>query len=152
MLPIRKIVVPTDFSEPAREGFLQARELAEHFGAELLVVHVNAPVEIIPAGHGTVAFNVADYQKEMEAAAQTRMQEVIAAEKDIPVSLTPVMRKGNVAEEIAAAGAEHNADLIVMATHGYSGWKKLLLGSVTERVVRTASIPVLTINAPSVTA
>ena len=75
MLPIRKIVVPTDFSEPAREGFRQARELAEHFGAELLVVHVNAPVEMIPAGHGTVVFNVADYQKEMEAAAQTRMQE-----------------------------------------------------------------------------
>ena len=68
------------------------------------------------------------------------------------MSLTPVMRKGNVAEEIAAAGTEHNADLIVMATHGYSGWKKLLLGSVTERVVRTASIPVLTINAPSETA
>jgi nucleotide-binding universal stress UspA family protein len=152
MLPIKKIVVPTDFSEPAREGFRRARELAEHFGAELLVVHVNAPVEIIPAGHGTVAFNVADYQKEMEAAAQTRMQEVIATEKGAPVSLTPIMRKGNVAEEIAAAGAEHNADLIVMATHGYSGWKKLLLGSVTERVVRTASIPVLTINAPSGTA
>lgn len=151
MLPIKKILVPTDFSEPAREGLRQARELAEHFGAELLLVHVNAPVEMIPAAHGTVVFNVADYQKEMEAAAQTRIQEVIAAEKGATVSLTPVIRKGNVAEEIAAAGAEHNADLIVIATHGYSGWKKLLLGSVTERVVRTASIPVLTINAPAET-
>jgi nucleotide-binding universal stress UspA family protein len=149
MLPIRKIVAPIDFSEPSREGLRQARELAEHFGAELIVVHVNAPVEVIPAGHGAVAFNMADYQKEMDAAAQNRMQEIIAAEKGASVSATPVMRKGNVAEEIAAVGAEHNADLIVMATHGYSGWKKLLLGSVTERVVRTATIPVLTISAPS---
>jgi nucleotide-binding universal stress UspA family protein len=149
MLPIKKIIVPTDFSEPAREGFGKACELADHFGAILDVVHVILPIPMIPAGHGAVSFNVADYQKEMESFARNRLQEIIAAASCPSVSMTSFIRKGNVAEEIARAGEDHDADLIVMATHGYSGWKKFLLGSVTERVVRMASIPVLTINMPS---
>jgi nucleotide-binding universal stress UspA family protein len=152
MLPIKKILVPTDFSEPAGEGFRRACELAEYFGAALDVIHVILPIPVMPAGHGAVSFNVADYQKEMESVAKTRLQEVIAAANCPSVPMTPFIREGNVAEEIAMAAEDHHVDLIVMATHGYSGWKKLLLGSVTERVVRMASVPVLTINTPSETA
>lgn len=152
MLPIKKILAPTDFSEPAAEGFRKALELAEHFGAVLCVLHVNDPVPTIPAGHSTVVFHVRDYQNEMERSAKTRMQELIAAAEHTAVTMTPLVRRGKVAEEIAGAAEGHDVDLIVMATHGYSGWKKLLLGSVTEKVVRMASVPVLTINAPSKTA
>ncbi|MGD9329861.1 MAG: universal stress protein [Desulfobacterales bacterium] len=152
MLPIKNILVPTDFSEPSGEGFRQACALAEHFGAVLFVVHVNEPVPTIPAGHGAVVFDVADYQNEMEQYAKTRMQEIVSAAEYSSITMTPLMRRGKVAEEITAAAEDHDVDMIVMATHGYSGWKKLLLGSVTEKVVRMASVPVLTINAPSETA
>lgn len=149
MLPIKNILVPTDFSEPAGEGFRQACELAEHFAAVLFVVHVNEPVPTIAAGHGAAVFDVADYHNEMAQYAKTRMQEIITAAEYSSITMTPLMPRGRVAEEITAAAEDHDVDLIVMATHGYSGWKKLLLGSVTEKVVRMASVPVLTINAPS---
>ena len=148
MLPIKKIIVPADFSEPSRDGLRQACELAEHFGAELLVVHVNAPVPIIPAGHGAVPFNVEGYRQEVEKVSKTRLEEFVAAEKPASVSATALIREGEVADEIVRAAEESNADLVVMATHGYSGWKKFILGSVTEKVVRIAPMPVLTISAP----
>lgn len=150
MIAVKKIVVPTDFSEPSQEGFRKARQVAEHFGAELLVVHVTAPMPIIPAGHGAIAFNVADYRQEIESVSKKRLEEFVAGERAASkVAMTPLVREGEVAEEIVQAGRDHDADLIVIATHGYSGWKKLILGSVTEKVVRMASLPVLTINAPS---
>ena len=148
MLPIKKIVVPTDFSEPAREGFRRACEMAEHFGAELLVVHVNAPVPVIPAGHGAVPFNVEGYRQEVEKLSKKNLEDFIKEEKIESVAVTPLNREGEVAEEIVRTARDNAANLIVMATHGYSGWKKFILGSVTEKVVRIATVPVLTIREP----
>ena len=149
MLPIKKILVPTDFSEPAGEGFHRACVLAEHFGAALIVVYVNEPLPTIPAGHGAPVFDMVDYHNEMERRAKERIQDITAAAERPSVSMTPLVRRGRAAEEIAGTAEDHDVDLIVMATHGYSGWKKLLLGSVTEKVVRMAPVPVLTINAPA---
>ena len=148
MLSVKRIVVPTDFSEPAREGFRRACTLAEHFGAELLVIHVIDPIPVIPTGHGAVPFNVEGYKEEVVRASKINLKQFIAQEKSAEVTTTPFVREGEVAEEIARAGDAYDADLIVMATHGYSGWKKFILGSVTEKVVRIAAIPVLTITAP----
>jgi len=148
MLTVTKIVVPTDFSDPAREGFRKACQLAEHFGAELLVVHVNAPVPIIPAGHGAVPFNVQGYKEEVEKVSRQNLQDFIADQQCGSASITPLNREGEVAEEIVRTAEENDADLVVIATHGYSGWKKFILGSVTEKVVRIAPMPVLTIREP----
>jgi len=149
MLPIKKILVPTDFSEPAGEGFLRACELAEHFGAALIVVYVNEPLPTIPAGHGAPVFDMVGYHNEMERRAKVRVQDITAVAEQTTVPMTPLVRRGRAAEEIAGTAEDHDVDLIVMATHGYSGWKKLILGSVTEKVVRMAPVPVLTINAPA---
>jgi len=148
MLPVRKILVPTDFSEPAKEGFQKACRIAEHFGAELLVLHVNPRVPIVPAGHGAVTFNVAEYQEEVRQIAKRNLEEFIVSQQRGALSVTPFIREGEVAEEIVRTAEENNADLIVIATHGYSGWKKFILGSVTEKVVRIATMPVLTIREP----
>ena len=86
---------------------------------------------------------------EMERRAKERIQDITAAAEETSVPMTPLVRRGRAAEEIAGTAEDHDVDLIVMATHGYSGWKKLLLGSVTEKVVRMAPVPVLTINAPA---
>lgn len=148
MITIKRIIVPSDFSEPAREGFRKACLIAAHFGAELLVVHVNLPLPTIAAGHGAVPFNLEEYRQEMGNAAKANLDQFIARSSPGNVTVTPLIREGDVAEEIVRASAEHHADLIVMATHGYSGWKKFILGSVTEKVVRIAAVPVLTITAP----
>ena len=148
MLPVRKILVPTDFSEPAKEGFQKACQIADHFGAELLVVHVNPNVPIVPAGNGAVSFNVAGYQEEVRQISKRNLEDFIVAQQSAAVSITPLIREGEIAHEIVRAAEENQADLIVIATHGYSGWKKFLLGSVTERVIRIATMPVLTICAP----
>ena len=148
MLPVRKILVSTDFSEPAKEGFHKACRIAEHFGAELLVVHVNPRVPIIPAGNGAVTFNVDGYQEEVRQISKRNLEEFIVAQQTAAVAITPFIREGEVAEEIVRTAQENKVDLIVIATHGYSGWKKFLLGSVTERVIRIATTPVLTIREP----
>lgn len=148
MFSVKKIVVPTDFSDPARESFRKACQLAAHFKAELLAVHVNPPVPIIPAGHGAVPFNVQDYQEEVERVARANLEAFIAEEKCEGVTVVTLVREGDVAQEIVRAAREQEADLIVTATHGYSGWKKFILGSVTEKVVRIATVPVLTIREP----
>jgi nucleotide-binding universal stress UspA family protein len=148
MLTVKKIVVPTDFSEPAREGFRRACQVAAHFKAALVVVHVNPPVPIIPAGHGAVPFNVQGYKAEVEKASRENLEAFVAEAQCESVAVTPLIREGEVAEEIVLAAEEQEADLIVTATHGYSGWKKFILGSVTEKVVRIAPMPVLTIREP----
>jgi nucleotide-binding universal stress UspA family protein len=149
MLPVRKILVSTDFSEPAKEGFQKACRIAEHFGAELMVVHVNPRVPIIPAGNGAVTFNVEGYQEEVRQISKRNLEDFIVAQQTSAVAITPFVREGEVAEEIVRTAEENHADLIVIATHGYSGWKKFLLGSVTERVIRIATVPVLTIREPA---
>ncbi len=148
MLPVRKILVSTDFSEPAKEGFRKACQIADHFGAELLVIHVNSNVPIVPAGNGAIPFNVAGYQEEIRQISKRNLETFIVAQQTAPVPITPLVREGEIAHEIVRAAEENQADLIVIATHGYSGWKKFLLGSVTERVIRIATMPVLTICAP----
>jgi nucleotide-binding universal stress UspA family protein len=149
IIPIRNILCPTDFSEPAREGFKNAHLLAKYFGAKLLVIHVNPPIPVMPLGHGAVIFDVAEYGKEMKTYAETRLKAFIAEKDGVGDETRSIIYEGDAAGEIVRAAEEHDTDLIVMATHGHSGWKRLVTGSVTEKVVRTASRPVLTIHMPS---
>jgi nucleotide-binding universal stress UspA family protein len=148
MLSVNKIVVPTDFSDPAREGFRKACQVAKHFGAELVAVHVIPPVPVIPAVHGAVPYNVQGYREEVKKVSKANLEAFLVEETCAEVAVIPLVREGDVAEEIVRAAQEQQADLIVTATHGYSGWKKFILGSVTEKVVRIATMPVLTIREP----
>lgn len=148
MLPVKKILCPTDFSEPSYEGLKAANELAEHFSAELCLAHVVAPVPVPMAQSPTVpeAFNVASYRTELEASAQRSLQEVV--EQKIPKELRvrQIIGHGEAANEIVRIAEEETADMIVIATHGLTGWRHLIFGSVAEKVVRLAGCPVLTIR------
>lgn len=148
MLPIRKILCPTDFSEPAAEGFKNACLLAAHFGAELIVLNVTPPIPIMPMGHGAINFNVPEYREEMLNYAKSRLAELVAEASRKELSVTDWVIEGDAATEIVRAADDHHAGLIVIATHGHTGWRKFVTGSVTEKVVRTASCPVLTVQAP----
>jgi nucleotide-binding universal stress UspA family protein len=147
MLPIKKILFPTDFSEPSYEALKAATEVASHFSAEMVVVHVIHPFPAIPAGP-VPAFNVAEVLQEMEAAANDSLRAIM--EEKIPgtVASSSIVAHGGPADEIVRIASDQNADLIVIATHGLTGWRRFVFGSVAQRVVRLARCPVLTICSP----
>ncbi len=149
MLPFKKILCPTDFSEPACEAVSVAGELAGAFCAELVLVHVVEPVSALPAVStegGPFEFNIAAYEQALLSSAAERLHRT--ALERLPRNLKPVERvvQGPVALEIVEMAKEEGADLIVLSTHGATGIRHLLLGSIAEKIVRSAACPVLSIR------
>jgi nucleotide-binding universal stress UspA family protein len=152
MLPFKKILCPTDFGEPSYEAIKAAGELAYHFGSELHIVHVIAPVPIIPVpiGPEPSAFNVTLYEQELEASSKRALEEVVNQLESKEVKTRLIALRGDPADEIVRTADEENIDLIVIATRGRTGLDRLIFGSVAEKVVRLAKCPVLTtIGGPS---
>jgi nucleotide-binding universal stress UspA family protein len=147
MLPINTIVCPTDFSDPAYEGIKTATELADHFQAELILVNVISPVPMA-AGVEPTGFHLPTVMNEMQAAAEKSMTTLISEKVPKALQTQSIVLQGKPADEIVKLADEKDADMIVIATHGESGWQRFLFGSVTEKVVRTTSCPVLTVRQP----
>ncbi len=150
MLPIKNILCPTDFSDPSYEALKVADELAAHFGATLHVVNVVPLVPIVeaPIGVESASFNVASYQQELEGQAQKSLKSLTEQKISKGVNIVTEVLIGNAAGEIMRYGGEKAVDLIVIATHGLSGWRRFISGSTTEQIVRQSSCPVLTIRKP----
>jgi nucleotide-binding universal stress UspA family protein len=147
MFPPKKIICPTDFSEPARLALEAGMELAEKFSAELVLVHVLSPIPAIAAG----GYNLEKVRADLEKEARQRMEKTVAelSAKTLEVSSHIVDGVGTrPSEYIVELADKEGADLIVMATHGQSGWGRVFFGSVAERVVRLAECPVLTVRRP----
>ncbi len=144
MLPFKKILYPTDFSEASYEALKAANELALHFSAELCLVHVVSPV--VPASP-EFAPGVLPLQ-EMQASAEKSLQEVALQRVSKELHVRQMVVLGGAADEIIRMSKENRADLIVIATHGQTGWRHMVFGSVAEKVVRLSPCPVLTIRAP----
>jgi len=151
MLPIKNILCPTDFSDPSYDALKVADELAAHFGATLHIINVVPLVPIVeaPIGVESASFNVASYQQELEGQAQKSLKNL--AEQKISRGVTAVTEVliGNASGEVMRYASEKTIDMIVIATHGLSGWRRFISGSTTEQIVRQASCPVLTIRKPS---
>jgi universal stress protein A len=150
MLPLKRILVPTDFSEPAKQAFQTAVELAQHFSAQLLLAHVVPPIPVPyqPFISPAPAFDITSYLQELVKASREHLQSY--ADEHVPQGLpaTISVTAGDPAYEILRLAKELEADLIVIATHGHGGWRHLLFGSVAEKVVRQAEVPVLVVHAP----
>jgi nucleotide-binding universal stress UspA family protein len=147
MLPLKKIVCPTDFSEPSLAALETACELAKHFDAELQVLHVVAFTPPFPSDMVVVAApNYYPSDAERIEEAQEQIANLIKRSVPEGVRVTSEVKMGYPANEINCAADESEADLIVIGTHGLSGWRHLLIGSVTEKVVRLAHRPVLTVH------
>ena len=146
MLPFHTILCPVDFSEPSYKALRNAAEVASHFQAELVVVHVIPAASGIPADPAYVFEGPEGYQKEQKADAEERL---IIAVKQIPPEIRSrtAIVSGDTADEIVRLAVEEAADLIVIATHGLTGWRHLVFGSVAEKVIRLAYRPVLVIPA-----
>ncbi len=144
----KKIVFATDFSEnsaPARE---RAIEYAKAFGAEILIVHVvNSRVMGYPSFAERVPVDLALIEQNIREGVE---QELEAMSEDIGKEVHHVTTyhfTGSPAEEIVRFAGEYEADLIVMGTHGWTGFKHLIVGSTAENVVRSSHCPVLTVRA-----
>ncbi len=146
MLPFKKILCPTDFSEPACRAIKAAGELAEKFSSELILMHVVGPVPVLETPTGLAGFDVAAYQQELSNSAESSLQ--LRREEHIPESVQAriLVVHGEAAHEIVRVANEEGVDLIVVSTHGESGWRHRIFGSVFEKVIRIAECPVLTIH------
>ncbi len=140
----RRICCPVDFSEPSRAALREAADLARRFGAERVLLHVVEPAA--PAG-SELAF-APPPAAEPPATAPAPLGHWEAEARAIA---GPVVRSvelgGDAADEIVRYAREADCDLVVMGTHGRTGWRRLVLGSVAAAVVRQTTCPVLVIPA-----
>ena len=144
--PIKLILVPIDFSEHSERALRYARALAEPLGASLHLLHVVEDLAL-PGGWTTDIYtrDLGNLQAQLIAEAERRMATYrigLGSQPEVPTSVTA----GHAPTMIAARAAAIGADLIVMGTHGRSGFSHLLMGSVAERVMRVAACPVLTVR------
>ena len=144
-LPVKKILVPVDFSDCSLFALRYAVSLAKQVDAKLLLVHVASSL-LTPPEMEYVHLDLKKFQAEIEKHATAKLAAL--AQKEIPATLpaSPVIRHGTPWEEITGAATDHQADLIVIGTRGYSGIKHVLLGSTAEKVVRFAGCPVLVVR------
>jgi nucleotide-binding universal stress UspA family protein len=135
----KKILFPTDFSSTSDDGLAMAESLARDTGAELLILHVEEP----PAayGGGEMYYGIPEPDK---SALLKMLHDVVPSDMGIPYEHRLVT--GEAADEIVRVADREHCDLIVIGSHGRTGLRRLLMGSVAEAVVRRANCPVLTVK------
>lgn len=148
-MEMHQILVPTDFSEYSKQAIAYAREWAQRFGAKLVLLHV---VELPPYPlEGPLPSRLgADFLDDLERQAADELAQILPQEAEVEVVRRVVV--GVPYRKIVEAAAAEKVDLIIMATHGRTGLSHLIMGSVAERVVRTAPCPVLTMRPSAETA
>lgn len=134
------ILIPTDGSEAVDGAVDRALELAETYGATVHALYVVRPVYTVEEGAERV-------YAALEEAGEHATAEVAERAADAGIEATTAIRHGPPHREILAYADGHDVDLIAMGTHGRTGLGRYLLGSVTEKVVRLADVPVLTVRA-----
>jgi nucleotide-binding universal stress UspA family protein len=149
MIAIKNNLVATDFSAPADAALLYGRALARTFAATLHVVHVIGDLSALAYGADGYVATLPDMQRNVESAARQQLAELLT-ERGAPMPNTrPVLVTSNATAAAIVDYADRTGiDLIVTSTHGRGAVAHLLMGSVAERVVRTAGCPVLTVRHP----
>lgn len=143
MTLIKRILVPTDFSDSARQALDWASTLAREFKAEILLLHV---VENLTVGYASDLFPVpmAEVYEEISGYARTELAKLAQELRTGGVAVTERLAQGTPSAEIIRIAKEEPVDLIVVGSHGKGLLDHALFGSTTERVVRKAPCPVLT--------
>ncbi|MDY0096357.1 MAG: universal stress protein [Candidatus Vecturithrix sp.] len=145
MLPIRLILCPTDFSAQSLLALEAAVELAHHFRSELVLVHVIVPSiesSVIP---GAIMASNIPKPAELPVATNESLDKIRRERIPDDIVVRECVLEGAAADEISRKAGEEDADLIVMGTHGLTGWRHLVFGSVAEKVVRLSTCPVMTV-------
>ncbi len=146
MRAIKKVLCPTDFSEAAGQGVAAGADLAARYQAEVYLVHVVPVVPSLPPDPNYL-LAVPEYERALHVEAERQLEKQAAELEATGLVVHTRIGHGSAGTEIVRLAAEEDVDLIVIATHGATGWQHAMFGSVAEKVVRLAQRPVLTVPA-----
>jgi nucleotide-binding universal stress UspA family protein len=140
---IKRILVPVDFSECSKKALQYAIPFARQFQADLTLLHVVQATYYV-GDFGTI--DTALLETEMRKSAEKQLADLVAKEVGKDLRCQSVLRSGRVVSEIVDVAKQVETDVIIISTHGHTGLKHVLLGSVAENVVRHAPCPVLIVR------
>lgn len=145
MLTVQKILCPVDFSEPSLAGLAASVDLAGKFGASIEVLYV---LPILPPQpiDPNYSFQVPEYEILLQQDAETRLAALVKETVPAEIKSTSTVVHGSAGKEIVKYAEEAKVDLIVIASHGHSGWHHLVMGSVAEKVIRHSPCPVFVVR------
>lgn len=148
MLPCKKILSAIDFSDASFEALKVAGELALSFSAELLLVHVRPDPCYPPGIIAMPGFDFQACERELAEEAQKKLDDVSASQVPEQIERRLILKDGGAGHEILEIAKSEAVDLIVIATHGMSGLRHYLHGSVAQRVIHHAPCAVLVVRFP----
>ena len=140
---MKSIIVPVDFSNQSEKALKVAASLAKQHKAELLVLHM---LELSPAIMGESGYISQEQVVHLIKLGEQRFTDFLDKPYLKDIKVVPVIKHYKVFSEVAEVAEKHNADVIVMGSHGADGLQEIFIGSNTERVVRTSDVPVLVIK------
>ncbi|MCB9853933.1 MAG: universal stress protein [Phycisphaerales bacterium] len=150
MISLKRILFPTDFSEFSLHALKYAQSFAEAYKAELHVLHIVDEASLYWMAMGPNSLPIGPCTEELLEVARKEMSDFLAKNLADTKDVQSHVVLGRPFSEIIRYARESDIELIVLCTHGRSGIQHALLGSVTEKVVRKAPCPVLTVRHPEV--
>lgn len=145
---IKLILCPVDFSENSEKAYRHALSLAEHYASKLVVQHVVELWRYPSASYAATAGAYDEFWQAICEDGKKKLREFVKNHTYDGVQPELVVQEGIAPDVILSFAQSQNADLIVMGTHGHRGFDRLMVGSVTNRVMRRASCPVLAVSNP----
>jgi universal stress protein A len=144
----KKILVPTDYSELSLAAMEYATTFSRMFQAQIYMLHTLDTLPVLSLDAVDLTTETVIYETEKNA--RSDMHAFVTSKVGTTSNLVEVVRKGVAEDEIVKFAHEENIDLIIMATHGRSGIAHVLMGSVAEKVIQRAQVPVLTVKPSTV--
>jgi nucleotide-binding universal stress UspA family protein len=146
MIEIRRVLCPIDFSDCSRRALDHAVTIAKWYDSTITLVHVSPIVPLAAYAPGSGVVPSANLSPEERESLLTSMKQFAAAEAGPDIRFDHILGEGGTAAQILNAAETLASDLLVIGTHGRSGFERLMLGSVTEKVLRKATCPVLSVS------
>lgn len=141
---MKKILVPTDFSDQAFNALKAAAGIARKSNAEIVLLHIidlpQETMDMIQPGYDLPEIMF------FKQHAETRLTQIALSPELSGLTVSQILKLGRTFNEVTIVAKDNNIDLIVMGSHGASGFKELFIGSNTEKVIRTSEVPVLAIK------
>ena len=141
---IKTILVPVDFSNCSREGLRYAIAFATEFGARIILLHATY-FGYVYSSEGIAIYDIPTLQKAARKTAEREMRELVRSVNFGAVKFETVFTEGSPVLDICAFAKDHDVDLIITSTHGFTGFTHVLIGSIAEQVVRHATCSVLVV-------
>lgn len=142
---VQHVLVPVDHSDPAVEALRYALETFPD--GSITALHVINPPDVLVGAHAQgTGLGLAEDFEQAEAAAETLLEEMEAVAAEAGATIETVLLRGQVERRISQFADENDPDLIVIGSHGRDGFDRVVLGSVAEKVVRRAPVPVLVVR------